>query len=442
MSDYSRIAWSEGLFLRPQHFQQQERFFDYSRQQQLLMQFPHCWGLRQIVIDQQSLKFGQFALSELEAILPDGTVLQLPQVESLPAAIQIDKSCRDQVVYLCLALDKTRSQNISSPDSMSISRFGFAEHSVSDVSLAQDAVETIQLAKLKLLFKLASEDRGGFICLPVAQIRDVSEQGEVRLVKRFIPPLLDIQQDTELTAFVNEALGMLCQRADALADRLGKGQGTANSLADFLMLQVLNRYEPLLRHIKTGVLLHPLALYQLIISMLGELATFTSRQKRPPEFPQYRHDELTTVFGNLGVIMNQTLSVVLEQTAQALPLEQAKFGILVSALTDKSLLEYAQFVLAVSADLPTEDIRKHLPARLKIGPVEHIRELVNNQLPGIAVTALPVAPRQVPYHAGYQYFQLDKGSIYWERLANSGGIALHLSGNYPGLKIELWAIKA
>ena len=442
MSDYSRIAWSEGLFLRPQHFQQQERFFDYSRQQQLLMQFPHCWGLRQIVIDQQSLKFGQFALSELEAILPDGTVLQLPHVESLPAAIQIDKSCRDQVVYLCLAIDKTRSQNISSPDSMNISRFGYAEHSVADVSLAQDAIETIQLAKLKLLFKLASEDRGGFICLPVAQIRDVSEQGEVRLVKRFIPPLLDIQQDTELTVFVNEALGMLCQRADALADRLGKGQGTANSLADFLMLQVLNRYEPLLRHIKTGVLLHPLALYQLMISMLGELATFTSRQKRPPEFPQYRHDELTTVFGNLGVIMNQTLSVVLEQTAQALPLEQAKFGILVSALTDKSLLEYAQFVLAVSADLPIEDICKHLPARLKVGPVEHIRELVNNQLPGIAVTALPVAPRQVPYHAGYQYFQLDKGSIYWERLANSGGIALHLSGNYPGLKIELWAIKA
>ena len=187
---------------------------------------------------------------------------------------------------------------------------------------------------------------------------------------------------------------------------------------------------------------NPLALYQLMVSMLGELATFTSKEKRPPEFPPYIHQDLTPVFGNLAVIMNQTLSVVLEQTAQALPLEQAKFGILVSPLTDKTLLEYAQFVLAVSADLPAEDIRKHLPARLKIGPVEHIRELVNNQLPGIAVTGLPVAPRQVPYHAGYHYFQLDKTSIYWQRLANSGALALHLSGNYPGLKLELWAIKA
>ena len=441
MSDFSRIAWSEGLFLRPQHFQQQERFFDYSRQQQLAMQLPYGWGLRRLSVDHQSLKFGQFALSELEALLPDGTVLQLPAVEALPAPIQVAKSCRDQLVYLCLALDKTSGQNISSePDK--ISRYGYAEHSVSDNSLAEESTELLQLARLRLLFKLESDDRGGFISLPVARIREVSEQGEVKLVKKFIPPLLDIQQDAELTAFVSEALGMLCQRAEALADRLGKGQGTANSIADFLMLQVLNRYEPLLRHLKTGVLEHPLSLYRLMVTMLGELATFTSRQKRPPQFPQYQHDDLTTVFGNLSVILNQTLSVVLEQTAQALPLEQAKFGILVSPLTDKTLLEYAQFVLAVSADLPADDIRKHLPARLKIGPVEHIRELVNNQLPGIAVTGLPVAPRQVPYHAGSHYFQLDKGSIYWERLANSGGLALHLSGNYPGLKIELWAIKS
>lgn len=441
MSDFSRVAWSEGLFLRPQHFQQQERYFEYSRQQQAAMQLPYCWGVRQLSIDHQSLKFGQFALAELEAMLADGTVLQLPVVEQLPAPIQVPKSCRDQLVYLCLPVNKASGQNISN-DKDRICRFAYADHSITDNSLAEEATETLQLAKLQLQFKLESEDRGGFICLPVARIREVSEQGEVKLVKKFIPPLLDIQQDGELTAFVNEALGMLCQRADALADRLGKGQGTANSIADFLMLQVLNRYEPVLRHLKSGVLEHPLNLYRLIVSLLGELATFTSRQKRPPQFPEYQHDDLTMVFGNLGVILNQTLSVVLEQTAQALPLEQAKFGILVSPLTDKTLLEYAQFVLAVSADLPADDIRKHLPARLKIGPVEHIRELVNNQLPGIAVTGLPVAPRQVPYHAGYHYFQLDKGSIYWERLANSGGLALHLSGNYPGLKIELWAIKS
>lgn len=441
MSDYSRVAWSEGLFLRPQHFQQQERFLDYSRRQYAAMQTPYGWGVKRISIDLQLLKLGQFGLTELEAIMPDGTVLQLPDIEPLPLALPLAKTCRDQVIYLCVALDKSRGQNVCSVEQLNISRYVFSEHNIADNTLSEETTELVQLAKLRLIYKLDSDDRAGYVCLPLCRIREVTEQGEIRLQKSFIPPLLDVQYDPQLTAFINEALGMLCQRADVLAERLGKGQGTANSIADFLMLQVLNRYEPLLRHLKDGVLTHPLSLYRLIVEMLGELSTFTARTKRPPEFPGYSHEELTTVFGNLGIIMNQTLSVVLEQTAQALPLEQAKFGILVSALTDKTLLEYAQFVLAVSADLPAEDVRKHLPARLKIGPVEHIRELVNNQLPGIAVTALPVAPRQVPYHAGYHYFQLDKGSIYWERLSNSGGLALHLSGNYPGLKLELWAIK-
>mgnify|MGYP006209882921 FL=1 len=134
----------------------------------------------------------------------------------MPAPVQIPKSCRDQLVYLCLPVNKASGQNISN-DKDRICRFGYTDHSITDNSLAEEATEILQLAKLQLQFKLESEDRGGFICLPVARIREVSEQGEVKLVKKFIPPLLDIQQDAELTAFVSEALGMLCQRAEALA---------------------------------------------------------------------------------------------------------------------------------------------------------------------------------------------------------------------------------
>ena len=30
---------------------------------------------------------------------------------------------------------------------------------------------------------------------------------------------------------------------------------------------------------------------------------------------------------------------------------------------------------------------------------------------------------------------------YWEELSQSGGIAFHIGGHFPGLKLELWAIK-
>jgi type VI secretion system protein ImpJ len=66
---------------------------------------------------------------------------------------------------------------------------------------------------------------------------------------------------------------------------------------------------------------------------------------------------------------------------------------------------------------------------------------VNSALPGIAMRPLPVAPRQIPYHAGVVYFQLDGDSPYWGKMTTSGGMAVHVSGDYPGLTMELWAIR-
>jgi len=54
---------------------------------------------------------------------------------------------------------------------------------------------------------------------------------------------------------------------------------------------------------------------------------------------------------------------------------------------------------------------------------------------------LPTAPRQIPYHAGFHYFELNRHGEHWEKLRSSGGIAIHLSGSYPELQLSLWAIR-
>ena len=54
---------------------------------------------------------------------------------------------------------------------------------------------------------------------------------------------------------------------------------------------------------------------------------------------------------------------------------------------------------------------------------------------------LPVAPRQIPYNAGYHYFELDTGGELWRQLEKSSGLALHVAGDLPGLAMECWAIR-
>jgi type VI secretion system protein ImpJ len=53
-----------------------------------------------------------------------------------------------------------------------------------------------------------------------------------------------------------------------------------------------------------------------------------------------------------------------------------------------------------------------------------------------------VAPRQIPFHAGFVYFELDQASEHWAQLKASGGVGLHVGGEFPGLKLEFWAIRA
>ena len=130
------------------------------------------------------------------------------------------------------------------------------------------------------------------------------------------------------------------------------------------------------------------------------------------------------------------------ERAIPIPIEPKKFGISVAMVADRSLYSTAVFILAARADVPAEELRRRFPAQLKIGPVEKIRDLVNLQLPGVPVHAVPVAPRQIPFHAGFVYFELDQTNELWDQLKTSGGVALHVAGEFPGLAMEFWAIRS
>jgi type VI secretion system protein ImpJ len=138
--------------------------------------------------------------------------------------------------------------------------------------------------------------------------------------------------------------------------------------------------------------------------------------------------------------LRDLLSLVLEQSAVFIPLTPPKYGIR-GAKIDAPLLKEAVFVLAANAQVPIEKLRSGFPSQVKIGPVEQIQALVRSALPGITVQPLPVAPRQIPYHAGFAYFELNKQGELWKQMQQSGGLAIHVGGDFPGLELEFWAIK-
>ncbi|MBB1386152.1 MULTISPECIES: type VI secretion system baseplate subunit TssK [unclassified Pseudoalteromonas] len=441
MSDNTRVAWTEGMFLRPQHFQQSDKHIANVIKQVCSGNLADPWGILEVAIDTELLNSGQFAIEALSAITPDLLPLDMPQSTPLPEPLVVGKDVYDEIVYLAIPAFKNSGINISAPEENIVTRYKLHDLSVSDDLIGSQSQEIIQVAKTFSKLVLSSDDHSGYILLPLAKILDVSSEGRIKLDTKYIPASLQVGQCKPLVGLVREIGSMIKQRAESIAVRLCQGYAGSTSVADFIMLQTLNKYDAVFENLLTVNNLHPNVFYTRLIELAGELSTFSTVNKRVPKLPKYDHKNLGQVFSEVVNFLYQSLSHVIEQTATEIKLEQSKFGISFGALKDKSVLNSAQFVLAIKASVPHEELRKILPSQIKIGSVETIRDLVNNQIPGITISSLPTAPRQIPYHAGFHYFELNKHGEHWEKLRSSGGIAIHLSGNYPELQLSLWAIR-
>lgn len=443
MSRYNKVVWSEGMFLQPQHFQQQARYIENYVEGRCSGLRPYSWGFTELELDSKLLGLGKIAISKASGVFPDGTPFNIPEEDDPPLAIELPENFREESIFICLPLRRSgTAETEASAEKDSLARNAPGEIEVRDSSTVGGGDSSVQVSKLRLRLMLESEHRDEYAYLGVVRVIECRNDRSILLDDAFIAPLLNSQVSAPLKAFLTELHSLLNHRAEALAGRISvSGRGGAAEISDFLLLQAVNRYLPLIEHLSALPYLHPESLYELLISVTGEMATFTSSDKRAPQLPPYDHQDLKASFKPVFEALRQSLSMVLEQTAISIPMQERKYGIKVAALSDKGLVDHANFVLAVAADLPTEEVRKRLPAQIKIGPVEQIRQLVNVQLPGIKLRPLPVAPRQIPYHTGFCYFELDRSSELWQQLKSSGGFAFHIAAEFPGIQMELWAIK-
>lgn len=442
MSWNSKVVWSEGMLLQPQHLQQHDRYLQSMLESRVGALRPYSWGFSSLKIDEQQLALGKLSLLSCSGVLPDGTPLQLPTDDDLPLPLDIPEDSRNALVVLALPTRRPGIAEVSNESSSDdFARYRKAEYEAWD-SNGEDNSALMQVGKLRLRLALESEVVNAYTSIGVARIIERRADNRIVLDPEYCPPCLDYRVAPRLGAFADELVGLLHQRGAALSDRLCQpGAGGAAEIADFLLLQLVNRSEPMFAHLASMTGLHPEELYRAMAQLAGEMATFSKSNKRAIQYPLYRHDRLRESFAPVMDDLRKSLSIVMDAHAIPIPLEERQFGIRVAVMPDAELVKSAAFVLAVNAQMPAEAVRTGFPPKVKIGTVEKIRDLVNLQLPGIGLRPLPVAPRQLPYHAGFTYFELDRGSDLWKTLPTSAGFAMHVAGDFPGLQMEFWAIR-
>jgi type VI secretion system protein ImpJ len=373
--------------------------------------------------------------------MPDGTALSLPEHARLPAARAPQAAAKNVLVKIAVGARRRGGADATSdaparrhdPETLQIRNATAPEKPAVDISVAT--------LTTRIVFEGEPED--DLIVLPIGRIRDVDPAGAITLSDTYVPPATDIHAVPRLMGLLNEVRSLLRTRAEALAARADPSRSSADSagLIDLVTLSIVNGAEAVFDHFATTRGQHPETLFQAMVDLAGRLSSFTGDRRKPADMPVYRHEDLENSFTPVVAMLRKLLSVVMQSSAVSLPLQDRGYGILIAVIADRTLFQDSRFVLAAVASVPTEALRSQLPAQMKIGSVEQIRDLVNLQLPGVPIRALPVAPREMPYMQNAVYFELDQSAELWRSLPRSAAFAFHVSGDYSDLHLEFWAIR-
>ena len=435
----NRVVWQEGMFLRAQHFQQQDRWLEMLVRARSAPLRSHPWGIVEMTIDRDLLATGRFALSAASGVFEDGTPFNIPGEADHPPPLELTESVRNAVVYLATPVRQPGAAEIAAGDAAD-GRYQLSEFEAYDTHSASPQPARLQVARLRLRYLLETDDRAGYLCIGLARVAGVAADRRVTLDEGWIPPALACSAADPLAGCLTELVGLLNLRGETLAARVaGTGAGGSADAGSLLWLQAVNRWQKLLAHWAETRHVHPEDLYSALVQMAGDFATFTEENKRPKNYPAYRHDDLQRSFGPVIADLRRALTV--EQNAVNIPLQDRRYGVRIGQIANRSVLQ-ARFVLVVRADAATDTLLRLFPNQVKIGAVEHIRELVNEAGHGIGLRALPTAPGEIESAAGAACFELDRGSPHWQQLQSSNGFAIHVSGDVPNLRLELWAIRA
>ncbi|SFS09786.1 type VI secretion system baseplate subunit TssK [Sphingomonas jatrophae] len=440
----NKVLWSEGMFLRTQHFQQFERYIDRRSESGLRWLNPLGYGFAELEIDQALLRTGSIALSRAAGVLPDGTMFDAPGADDQPQPLAVPVTLKNSLIHLALPIRRAGAYDAHLKAGQGAPlRWVGQEVQVNDVVAGTEGTAPITVAKLDLRLIDDAQELAGYVTLPVCRLVERRADGSLVLDPDFIPTSVSCDVSAPLRGFLAEIRGLLQHRGAAIAGRLADPGGKSIAeITDFLILMLVNRNETVVSHLADLRDVHPVDLYRTLLGLAGELATFTETgSNRPPEFPAYNHNDLQASFAPVIAFLRESLSAVFEQTAIPIPLEQRAYGIRVARITDRSLFTDCTFVLAARSSIDAELLRENMPKRTKIGAVERIRDLVNLQLGGAPIRPLQAEPRQIPFRAGMTYFEINTSAEDWRLVERSGGAAIHVSGDVPDLDLELWAIR-
>jgi type VI secretion system protein ImpJ len=430
----AKILWSEGLFLRPQHFQQQDRYHEARVHATALAAQPMLWGVQAFELDTAALANGKLRVLALRAIFREGELFDAPASDPLPPVIDLG-SLPAEVQEVCY---------VAALPSQDADRFEHAERETAD--LFSDALPA-GLTYLRKQVRLQSdlEPRGGNDCLPLLRLRR-AVSGSFELDPTFMPPSLSIGATPRLKLLLDQLMDALQAKVNALQGHMREPSRNViefrgGDVSSFWLLHTVSSSAATLLHLLRHPALHPERLYQEMLGLAGGLMTY-SRLVHLGNLPAYEHAAPGPSFLQLDAIIRDLLDTVISARYFAVALHEEKAGYHCGKLDSGKIGAGATLYLAIAAAIPLLELVDAVPLRVKAGAPDDVEQCVLSAMPGVKLIHAPQVPSAIPVRPDTCYFVLENRGVLYEQMLKAQSISIYVPAGIKELRLELLVVTA
>jgi type VI secretion system protein ImpJ len=440
-----KILWGDGLFLRPQHFQQQDQYHEQRLHQSLQALHPYAWGVNQIQIDRDALANNALRLLDLSLRFQDGELYSAPGDDELPDTVdlsQLPQSQQTITFYAALPSFKPFGGNFGDGATNNAVRFRQANRDTPDL---YTQAAPAQLSYLKKTVRLVSEfePRDSYTHFPLLRLRRAATGG-FELDAGFVAPSLSIRSAPILFQQLRRLIDALQAKVSALYGHHREPskhviEFRSGDMSSFWLLHTASSAFASLSHYFHHPGLHPERLYEQLLQLAGALMTF-SKSWTLADLPAYQHNDPGPAFATLHQIIRELLDTVISSKYFAIALKEVKPSYHHGMLDSQKIDDKTTFYLAVSADLPASELVDVVPLRFKVGAPDDVDKFVLSAMPGVRLQHSPQVPAAVPVRPDACYFAIEaKGQMY-ERMLQAQSISIYVPGGMHDLKLDLVAV--
>ncbi|MEK8085505.1 type VI secretion system baseplate subunit TssK [Aquabacterium sp. A3] len=450
MLSSSKILWGEGLFLRPQHFQQQDAYHEARLAQMRSALHPYAWGVRHVKIDTDALHNGVLRLTELQMVTPDGDLFNAPFEDELPPPVALNTLDEMPghpgmwVFHVAMAPLRAQGSNMSASASEADTAMRYYRAPAQTPDMFTDAV-TAEVMVLRKSARLMPEQapRSHLVSMPLLRVKKTATGGH-ELDGRFVPPCVSIQASPALVLHLRRLMDVLQAKVEALYGLHREPSKNviefrSGDVASFWLLHTASTAFAGLSHLLKHQALHPERLFQRLLELAGALLTF-SKNHQLADLPSYDHQQPGPCFQRLDQIIRDLLETVISTRYFSIVLQESVPSFHQGRLDSEQVQAHTQLYLGVSAALSPSELVETVPLRFKVGAPDDVEKLVLSAMPGVKLVHAPQVPAAVPVKPGSFYFTLEaKGPLY-ERMLQAQAITLYAPSGMPDLRLELIAV--